>query len=221
MSDFAAKEEKAGKEESSGQRRIRDIQKRDLMVVRHLMSDYPDFSHLNSEDQLDRIVLVLESICGYGAVSVETIGQLQSVFQYDVKDVREYFQTSQYNNIQTGEKKNKYRTPFEGAFRLEREFKKNLSEEGGESDSNEPIRKKVPKPKSSKPASQSRPMTVLQTQASRPSVQNMDRKKWLSTDYVDKNEDSSEKKSLPVPVLVGVSVAVIVAVVMIALIIYS
>lgn len=236
MSDTAAKEDKAS-EEPEAQRRIRDIQKRDLMVVRHLISDYPGFSDLNSEDQLDRIVLVLESICGYGAVSVETIGQLESVFSCSVKDIAVYFQSSQYDNPQTGEKKNKYRESFEGAFRLEREYKKSLSEEGDESETNEPIRKKVPaKPKSQEPQPKKMqsPKPQPKPQAVAPAVkpapptplptpskpdQNMDKSPRLSTDSVDKDEESTKKS--PMPLIVGAAVAVVVIVVIIAFAINS
>ena len=236
MSDNAAKEDKAS-EEPEAQRRIRDIQKRDLMVVRHLISDYPGFSDLNAEDQLDRIVLVLESICGFGAVSVETIGQLESVFPCDVKDVVGYFQTSQYDSSQTGEKKNKYRESFEGAFRLEREYKKNLSEEGDESTTNEPIRKKVPaKPKSQEPQAnkmrspkpQPKPQAVapaVKPKSSSPEPtsskpdQNMDKSPRLSTEPVDKTEESIKKS--PMPLIVGAAVAVVVIVVIVAFAINS
>lgn len=236
MSDNAAKEDKAS-EEPEAQRRIRDIQKRDLMVVRHLISDYPGFSSLNSEDQLDRIVLVLESICGYGAVSVETIGQLESVFPCDVKDIGDYFQSSQYDSSQTGEKKHKYRESFEGAFRLEREYKKNLSEEGDESENNEPIRKKVPpKPKSQEPVQnkmqspkpQPKPKAAAEAPKPGPSApmptpskpdQILDKSPRLSTEPVDKADESTKKS--PMPLIVGAAVAVVVIVVIIAFAINS
>lgn len=154
MSDSTAKDEKSQNSggKSAVQMRIREIQKRDLMVVRHLVSDYPGFKNLGPEDQLDRIVLVLESICGYGAISVDTIQQLESVFTTQVKELSQYFKTSQYKNSETGEMTNKFRESFEDGFCLEREFKKALSQEGEESEINEPIRKKVPaKPKAPEP----------------------------------------------------------------------
>lgn len=233
MSDTAAKEEKgaAAEEAPLEQRRIRDIQKRDLMVVRHLTSDYPGFFDLGAEDQLDRIVLVLESICGFGAVSVETIGQLNSVFKCDVKDIALYFQTNQYDNPQTGGKKNKYRESFEGAFCLEREFKKNLSEEGEETNSNEPIRKKVP-PKAGTHEANVKKMqsphslgpklatslSALES-TSMSSGQNLDTNNRLSTGHVDKSEESIKKS--PMSVIVGLAVAIVLVLVVVALVIGS
>ncbi|MCB0408026.1 MAG: hypothetical protein KDD34_07480 [Bdellovibrionales bacterium] len=124
--------------------RIRSIQNRDLQVVQQLIRDYPGFSQLSFEAQLDRIVLILESVCGFGAVGVESIEQLSSVFSFkNGAVIQTIFESSEYVHSETGDKRKKYRQSFEGGFCLERDFKKQLANEGGDSQAEGPIRKKV------------------------------------------------------------------------------
>jgi hypothetical protein len=154
-----------GAEES--ERRIRDIHKRDLQIVKQLVQDYPGFKKLKIEDQLDRVVLVLETICGFGAVSQETLSQLRTVFVIEASVVEAQFRVSQYTHKETGAARPRYRESFSGAYCLERDFKKQLASEESKSSPDEPIRKKVP---SKNPPQSVKPLTPLRSNSPTPRV---------------------------------------------------
>lgn len=140
--------------ENSEASQIRSIQKRDLSVVTQFMKEYTEFNQLSREDQLDRVVLVLHSACGFGAICNETIQQLKPIAgdRFANIDLDTHFKNSEYENVKSGEKKNRYRESFPGGYRLDREYRNQMTSEGDESLEDEPIRKKVVKKVTKAPA---------------------------------------------------------------------
>lgn len=139
--DEESSEESAEDSPVLAERKIRDLQKRDLQVIKQLISEYPKFKSLPPGDQLDRIVLVLETVCGFGAISEQTIQQFQVLLPFSSDIVPGHLNTATYSH--EGVTKRRYREPFPGGYCLEREFKKILASEGNRSSQDEPIRKKV------------------------------------------------------------------------------
>ncbi|NQZ01758.1 MAG: hypothetical protein HRT45_13940 [Bdellovibrionales bacterium] len=144
MSGDEAKKQPSAEEQH---RSIRDLSQREYRFLKKLMTSYPGFGSLSAGDQLDRMILILQSACGYGAVSKRIVGQIQSELGWEPSfDIEGHFRSAEYNSAETAGTQTRYRESFEGAFCLKREFMNVLSNEGEEASSNEPIRKKVKAP---------------------------------------------------------------------------
>lgn len=123
---------------------VRALQRRDLQVLQTLVKDYPGFKELPPGDQLDRMVLVLTNVCGFGGVLVSTMESVQEQISYKVPiDVLDHFQNSTWVNRE-GVSRKRYVNNFADAYKLDPGLSLKLtSERQGRSDE-EPIRKVVP-----------------------------------------------------------------------------
>lgn len=127
-------------------RSIKNLSGREVSFLKHLISNYPNFGELSAGDQFDRMILVLQSACGYGAVSERIGKQIQEKLDWESGfEILIHFQNSQYDSHEAGETQTRYRESFEGAFSLKREYMNFLANEGENQSENEPIRKKVPR----------------------------------------------------------------------------
>lgn len=145
QADSDAKTEVA-EEVAKQHRMIKDLGARELTFLRKLQSDYPGFAKLNTGDQLDRMILVLQSACGYGAVSERIVQQIQQQLNWGKDfDIDNHFRSSKYESKEASATLTRYRESFEGAFALKREYMTELANEGEDQDSEEPIRKRVAK----------------------------------------------------------------------------
>jgi hypothetical protein len=122
---------------------VRPLQRRDLQVLQTLVKDYPGFKNLPEGDQLDRMVLVLTNVCGFGGVLASTLSEALEQIRYRLSlDVEEHFKNSIWTNRE-GETRKRYVNNFASAFKLEPGLSIKLMSEGEDSSQEEPIRKSV------------------------------------------------------------------------------
>jgi hypothetical protein len=158
--------QKSNQAQMSSIARLRVWGKESTVFLKKLMSSYPGFANLPAGDQLDRMVLILQSACGYGAVSKRIVEQIQERLNWQPGfDIEGHFRSAKYESVETASDQTRYRESFEGAYCLKREFMNLLSNEGEESSSNEPIRKKVKVPEASvAPIQSQKPMPGAKSQ---------------------------------------------------------
>lgn len=136
---------------------VRPLQRRDIQVLQTLIKDYPGFSSLTAEDKLDRMVLVLTNVCGFGGVLVETLETALNQLSYPLPlDIEKHFENSTWTNRE-GEQRKRYVNNFARAFKLDPGLSLKLVDEGRSSSEEEPIRKVVPGKKKPEPVRVSKP----------------------------------------------------------------
>ena len=122
---------------------VRPLQKRDIQVLHTLVKDYPGFKDLSEGDRLDRMVLVLTNVCGFGGVLVSTIETALGMIPYKIDiSVDDHFRNSVWTNRE-GETRRRYVNNFASAFKLEPGLSIKLISESKERPLEEPIRKSV------------------------------------------------------------------------------
>jgi hypothetical protein len=136
-------EEKIEAELASRGLSVRPLQRRDIQVLQTLVKDYPGFKSLSEGDQLDRIVLVLTNVCGFGGVMASTIESALGMIPYKLSmNIEEHFKNSMWTNRE-GETRRRYVNNFAQAYKLEPGLTIKLISESKSADSEEPIRKTV------------------------------------------------------------------------------
>lgn len=149
---------------------VRPLQRRDIQVLQTLVKDYPNFSKLSEGDQLDRIVLILTQVCGFGGVVVETIQTALDQMPHNLSlDIEDHFLNSTWINRE-GEARKRYVNNFAQAYKLDPGLSLKLIDESKTSTSEEPIRKVVPAKKKlePQPVEQKPPTSNAKTIAQKP-----------------------------------------------------
>ncbi len=136
---------------------VRPLQRRDIQILHTLVKEYPGWKDLSEGDRLDRMVLVLTNVCGFGGVLVTTIETALGMIPYKLNiNIDDHFRNSVWTNRE-GETRRRYVNNFASAFKLEPGLSIKLISESKERPLEEPIRKSVSgkktAPVSAKPSS--------------------------------------------------------------------